>query len=310
MRKPVFLLALTALAMGFGAADASAAEVSMVQAQKICGKRWRVDANGVRGCFWSSPKISTSVACRGALPRCTVAVSRRVPRESGAGRLEGKPLRYLIGTDVSGLGHDGEITEVSYSATTPTAYGVSIKYCNLFDEENTGQYGPYLHTSDTAAEYNEGQIDPAGPGWMRNLQDQYERAAAQGFEYIELDNADAYQIEHVLGAIEAAKNSGLKVIAKNPLLLKDGAMLYVAHPNVFGVIVERGAGGPADMHLLREEAGKPKLPVWFVAFGKGRAWADNVADTARQFRNMGVTYSSKGEYRNFIHLLRPDGDPS
>jgi hypothetical protein len=94
--------------------------------------------------------------------------------------LEGKPLRYLIGIDFSGRSDEGEITEVSYNTTKPRARGISVQYCNLFDEENTGRYGPYLHTSDTAAQYGEGQIDPRGPGWMRNLQDQFERATMQG----------------------------------------------------------------------------------------------------------------------------------
>jgi hypothetical protein len=42
-------------------------------------------------------------------------------------------------------------------------------------------------------------------------------------------------------------------------------MPYLAHANVYGVIVERGAGGPAEMDALRQKAGKPDLPVWFVA---------------------------------------------
>jgi hypothetical protein len=238
------------------------------------------------------------------------AVTPISSQDNAINPLEGKPLRYLIGIDFSGRSDEGEITEVSYNTTKPTARGISVKYCNLFDEENTGRYGPYLHTSDTAAQYGEGQIDPRGPGWMRNLQHQFERATMQGFEYIELDNADAYRITDVLGAIEAANHRGLKVIAKNPLLLEDDATSYLAHPNVYGVIVEEGAGSPADMDELRKKAGKPNLPVWFVAFGDGRDWADNLVNTAKRFRNMGVTYSSAGEYGNSIDLLRPDRSPS
>src|SRR6476659_5255542 len=96
--------------------------------------------------------------------------------------LEGKPLRNLIGIDFSGRSDEGEITEVSYNTTKPTACGISVQYCNLFDEENTGRYGPYLHTSDTAAQYGEGQIDPHGPGWEKNLREQFERRSKQGFE--------------------------------------------------------------------------------------------------------------------------------
>ena len=180
---------------------------------------------------------------------------------------EGKRLRYLIGTETSGPGRDDEVTEVSYGTTEPARHGISIAYCNLFDEHNTGRYGPYLHTSDTAAEYNEGQMDPRGPGWEKNLRQQFERRKKQGFEYIELDNPDAYSIKDVIGAIDLAASYGIKVIAKNPNLMEGDAAAYVAHPNVHGIIVERDAGGAGDMDTLRRKAGKPTLPVWFVAFG-------------------------------------------
>src|SRR2546430_12802966 len=54
--------------------------------------------------------------------------------------LDGKPLRYLIGTDTSERGSDDAITAVSYSTTQPVRRGTSIAYCNLFDEHNTGSY--------------------------------------------------------------------------------------------------------------------------------------------------------------------------
>ena len=211
----------------------------------------------------------------------------RSPSETRVNALEGKPLRYLIGTDSAGPGRDDEATVVSYSTPQPAKRGISIAYCNLFDELNTGRYGPYLHTSDTAAQYNEGQIDPHGPGWEKNLREQFERRRKQGFQYIELDNPDAYSVEDVIGAIELAASYGLKVIAKNPGLLEDiaredgrkrpdAATSYVAHPNVHGIIVERGAGDADEMDHLRRKAGKPTLPVWFVAFGDGRAWAGSV----------------------------------
>jgi hypothetical protein len=218
--------------------------------------------------------------------------------------LEGKPLRYLIGAEAVGPVHDDEAIVVSYMTDQPAQRGISIAYCNLFDEHNTGHYGPYLHTSDTAAQYNEGQIGARGPGWERNLREQFERRRNQGFAYIELDNADAYSIQEVIGAIELAASYDLKVIAKNPGLVS-GAKPYVAHPNVHGVIVERGAGGAGDMDQLRREAGKPTLPVWFVAFGNGRVWANSIASAAKNYRNMGVTYSSAGEYGNAIVILRP-----
>jgi hypothetical protein len=219
--------------------------------------------------------------------------------------LEGKALRYLIGTEASWPGRDDEVTVVSYSTPIPARRGLSIAYCNLFDEHNTGRYGPYLNTSDTAKQYNEGQIDPRGPGWEKNLREQFERRKKQGFEYVELDNPDAYAIKDVIGAIELAASYDLKVIAKNPGLMGGGATAYVAHPNVHGIIVERGAGNAGDMDKLRRQAGKPTLPTWFVAFGSGRSWAGSVAGNAKNYRNMGVTYSSAGEYGNAIDILPP-----
>jgi hypothetical protein len=222
-----------------------------------------------------------------------------------ANLLTGRRLRYLIGASTPGLGRDDDVTVVSYNATEPVKRGISIAYCNLFDENNTGRFGPYLHTSDTASQYNEGQIDPRGPGWEKNLREQFERRRKQGFEYIELDNPDAYSLKDVIGAIELAATYGLKVIAKNPMLLERAATSYVAHPNVYGIIVERGAGNPDDMDALRRKADKPTLPVWFVAFGSGRAWAGSVANAAKRYRSMGVTYSSAGEYGNAIDILPP-----
>ncbi len=223
---------------------------------------------------------------------------------TAANPLAGKPLRYLIGAQASGPGRDADVTVVAYGAE-PVKRGISIAYGNLFDEHNTGRYGPYLHTSDTAAQYNEGQIDPRGPGWEKNLREQFEQRRKQGFAYIELDNPDAYSVKDVIGAIELAGSYGLKVIAKNPLLLRGGAVSYVGHPNVYGVIVERGAGSARDMEALRRKAGKPTLPVWFVAFGRGRGWAGSVAKAAKHYHNMGVTYSSAGEYGNAIDILPP-----
>lgn len=220
--------------------------------------------------------------------------------------LSGKPLHYLIGKN-DDPGIDGYVTEVGYDATTKPAHGIGIKYCNLFDEKNSGKYGPYLSDSDTAEQYGEGQIDPTGPGWDRNLFEQFKRAKLQGFEYVELDNPDAYRLADVVGAIGLAANYGLKIIAKNPGLNygDDDATPAVAHPNVFGIIVEKGAGTPAQMDAMRRKAGKPDLPVWFVSFGAGNSWARAIAKDAANYRNMGVTYSSVGEYGSSTDLLKP-----
>ena len=219
--------------------------------------------------------------------------------------LAGKPLRYLIGADNAGDGHPDEITEVPYGAP-PVKHGISIGYCNLLDENySLRQCGPYLKQSDTAEQYAEGVIDPKGHGWLYNLSTQFKVRLKQRFEYIELDNPDAYDVADVIGAIEIAAQYGLKVIAKNPGLMERGSHGYVAHPNVFGIIVEKGAGDPGRMDALRRQAGKPDLPVWFVAFGDGRQWAGDVASIAQRCRNMGVTFSSRSEYGSSEDIVRP-----
>src|SRR5262245_19659126 len=224
--------------------------------------------------------------------------------------LEGKPLRYLIGGDDSAQGRDDEVFELSFDAEAPPKRGIRIKYCNLLDEKydkrkKTGAYGPYAAASDVARQYGEGQIDPKGPGWKRNLTDQFTLAKSQGFSYIELDNPDSYTIEPVLDAISLAQGYGLKVIAKNPSLMDADAKRYVAHPNVSGIIVEKDAGTPQEMDALRRSVGKPTLPVWFVYFGKGEAQSKVHADAAKSYKNMRVTYSTRGEYGNATDLLRP-----
>ncbi len=208
------------------------------------------------------------------------------------------PLRYLIGKDDPGAGKDGEIIEVSYDVGVPPQHGLAIKYGNLFDEKNSGKYGPYLKRGDTASQYNEGQIDPRGAGWIKNLQDQIDRARAGGFTCIEWDNADAYSVPQVTMAVEMASEHSLLVAAKNPLIMRSDPLYYVAHPAVVGVVVERGAGDPYRMDALRLQAGKPDLPVWFVFFGGGKISAHATAIDARNYKNMWVTYSRKGEYQS------------
>lgn len=221
--------------------------------------------------------------------------------------LLGKPLRYLIGADDNPPGHDGEITEVSYDSTQIPKHGIGVKYVNLFDEKNTGKFGPYLHTSDTAQQYGEGQPDPAGPGFIANLQQQLIRAKQQGFEYVELDNPDAYKIIDVLQAVAAAAAVGLKVIAKNPALVDPGMDEFVRNANVYGIIVEHGAGSPPSMDRLRRINNRPDLPVWFVAFNDGEgghAWANRIAPDAHKL-GMGVTYSPQGEYTVSTDVVKP-----
>jgi hypothetical protein len=59
------------------------------------------------------------------------------------------------------------------------------------------------------------------------------------------------------------------------------------------------------MDALRRAAGKPMLPVWFVAFGRGKDWAQKTAEAAAKYKHMGVTFSTKGEYGNATDVLMP-----
>jgi len=110
----------------------------------------------------------------------------------------------------------------------------------------------------------------------------------------------------VVGAVELAESYGLKVIAKNPGLMDGNPLPYVAHRNVYGIIVEKGAGNAHDMDALRQRAGKPDIPVWFVFFdkrkgaGTGKKAAEQTAGVARQYRGMHVSYSPGGEYTHSV----------
>jgi hypothetical protein len=227
--------------------------------------------------------------------------------------LAGKRLRYKIGADNPGRGNAEEIVEVGYDWEKPLPLGISIAYCNLFNEKYSEQskkeraeYAPYLKTSDTAEDYGEGQIDPRGTGWRRNLTEQFERRRKQGFEYIELDNPDAYSVADVVAAVELAANYGLKVIAKNPGLMEGDPLPYVSHRNVHGIIVEKGAGDAHEMDALRRRAGKPEMPVWFVFFDArkghdtGKKAAKQAAGLVQRYRGMSVTYSPGGEYTSAV----------
>lgn len=219
----------------------------------------------------------------------------------GVETLAGLALSYLIGA-TDPVGTEGRLVEVGYDAGLPK-HGVGIGYVNLFDERNSGKYGPYRKPTQTAAQYKESVPDASGPGFEANLREQFSRRKSQGFKYVELDNPDAYSLEAVMWATALAESYGLRIVAKNAVLLKGGVQ-WLAHPNVYGVIVEKDAGSPAEMAAMRPS---PDFPVWFVSFGKGRAWARLVAAeiTARGYPNMGVTWSAQGEYTRSMDILLP-----
>lgn len=233
--------------------------------------------------------------------------------------LTGARLRYLIGTDGpypsrAEIVRDNLVVEVSYDYKGRAPHPTAIKYGNLFDEKynaasGTGAFGPYAEPSDTASQWGEGQIDPGGAGWEKNLRHQFDRAIAAGFRRIELDNPDSYRVAAVLDAYRRAGDRGLRLVAKNPGCTdyNEDTTLLVAHPLVDGVIVEQGCGTPESMDAMRSRAGKPNLPVWFVAHGPGQVqWAGRLAATIRQhgFIGMGVTHGGK-DYTSSKDVLIP-----
>lgn len=225
----------------------------------------------------------------------------------------GMALDYLIGTDAGGNGRTGRVLEVAYDVDDVPSLGPSVAYCNLFDEKDSGRFPPYRAKTDTAEEFDEGVPDANGPGFIANINEQLTRRKNSGFRFIEWDNPDAYAVADVVRAVAMAESQGLGVVAKNPGLMQSDPTPYVAHPNVYGIIVEKDAGTPTEMDVLRRKAGKPNLPVWFVSFEDGRDWATRTAQaiTSSRFVNMGVTYSREGEYENSEDVLAPiaDGPP-
>ena len=226
---------------------------------------------------------------------------------SQANPLAGLPLDYLIGADGPQSGKDDRITETSYGVR-PAARGISISYCNLRREDGEpAAYGPYLSHDDIYRQYHEGRPDPAGQGFERNIVEQLDRCRELGHTLVEQDNPDSYPLTAVMRGLDLAQQRGLGVVAKNPGLLKDGALDYVAHQDVFGIIVEKDCGSPEAMDALRRRADKPDLPVWFVSFGDGHSWARETAQDIQVagYANMGVTYSGSGEYGNSEDVLPP-----
>ena len=107
-------------------------------------------------------------------------------------------------------------------------------------------------------------------------------------------------------AVDLAASYGFEVIAKNPLLLDDDPLAYVAHRAVVGVIVEQGAGSPQEMDELRGAPASPTAGlVRRLWRSEGHAWAIKTAQQAEPYRHMGVTFSNGGEYTSSKDIRRP-----
>jgi hypothetical protein len=229
---------------------------------------------------------------------------------TGQNPLAGVPLRCLIGGDGAGEGKDGELIMASYDATVAPRRGYSAKYLNLYREDGEPPaYGPYLPRTTTARDYHEGVPDPGGAGFWRNLDEQLLLAKRGGLAFVETDNCDAYANGVVLRTFDRAAGQGLQVLCKNPGTSEhdEDSTPLLAHPNVFGAIIEEGDVTPAQIHLMRSRAGKPALPIYFVSFGNGRSCATCMAKaiTSAGYENMSVTHSAKGEYGSASDILRP-----
>lgn len=225
--------------------------------------------------------------------------------------LAGKGLDYSIGVDAA-QPRDGHVLELGYDAETlPTG---SIGYANLYDQRNTysartntGDFGPYLSPTGTAAEYREGRVNPEGAGWWPHIDQQIDKWLRLSAAAIEWDNTDGYAIGSVLTVYDRTQRRGLSVLAKNP-----GDARLVGHSAVVGVIQEYDDGltPPALVDRLerfRTACGKPFLPVRFVSFDTQRPWAAAIAweIDRRNLREMGVTYDgAANEYGGTVEDIR------
>src|SRR5262245_59690757 len=219
----------------------------------------------------------------------------------------GLALDYLIGADSIQSARPGRVVEGGYDVVSPPLLGSSITYVNMRAEAGRPErYAPYVEPpDDIEQEYGEGKPDPAGPGWDKNLRDQFTLRRAHNWPAVELDNMDSYTVADCLRAIDLAASYGLKVIAKNVRNLAAGGEQILAHPNIYGLVVEQGAGDVTGNHADRVVAGKPELPIWFVSSGDERPWAQQMAAQAANYVNVGVTYSADGEYGSSEDLFVP-----
>src|SRR5262245_55297044 len=226
---------------------------------------------------------------------------------AAANPYSGLALDYLIGADSIQSARPGRVVEGGYDVVSPPLLGLAIAYANMRAEQGRPErYAPYVDPpDDIEQEYGEGKPDPNGPGWEKNLRDQFTLRRAHNWPAVELDNMDSYTVADCLHAIDIAASYGLKVIAKNVQNLGDAGVQILAHPNVYGLIVEQGAGNAITNNSLRVTASKPELPIWFVSSGDERPWAQQMAAQAANYVNIGVTYSPDGEYGSSQDLFVP-----
>jgi hypothetical protein len=226
-------------------------------------------------------------------------------------------LRYLIDADPDSIHaySASEIVEVPYDYNKlhdMTQYGnlrsEEERFKNLNEADRNGKFKPYLPADDITSDYGEFTPDPAGPGFLENVDEQISRAVKLGAKRIEWDNSDSTDLllNSVLRAHDFAWQKGLRTVAKNPLNVNDPE-LYTSHPSVDLIVVEKGDYHAGDFEYLRQTIKQPLLAVRFVTFGDGLGWARQIAGeiNAHSYENMGVTHSTEGEYTSSQDVLVP-----
>lgn len=229
--------------------------------------------------------------------------------------LTGLALNYLIGVEddtpiLPPLAGTATVVPYGRALNFPISVLPCIAYGNLYVENKAEKdfFGPYKKLTDTAAEYGELVPDEKFPGFMANIRAQVEVRLRQGYQFMELDNADGYSAAAVAAAIDYCRLRRMGVIAKNAFITDDG-VAYLANTNVFGCIVELNCGSPINYSIFRTQSQKINMPIWFVGYGDG---ADaQLLETAKQisryhYRNMSVSWSPDGEYTSAHHVIHPN----
>lgn len=225
--------------------------------------------------------------------------------------LAGQPLRYLIARD-SDAGVTGMVTVIGYGADSLPVGGAGYINCRV---ENGGRRDGILYIDppdDIEREYGEPAIVFTTLSFWDNFDPQVAKWKRLGAPAVEIDNLDTYDVAAALKMFDQVAKASIGVLVKNAAIVDGDQKALLAHPAAAMVIVEQDCGTPAAYEALRRAAGKPDMPIRFVAYGEGRPWAQQVAQQikAAGYTDMAVTYSPDGEYGSVEHILLPTASTS